>query len=212
QGIYTIDQMGCDVIALLDHLGIQQAHVLGHSMGGRIALWLALSFPGRVKSLIMAASGSGAAARSDDGVLGGMPFSAVKNLIGKTFEKHNRHSLIESENYFTHDFRDRHPDRVQTMYEVITEQHAQWPEFLRQTQARFHWEATHRLGEVRVPTLIVVGDRDTAGMNHYEQAKVLRDRIPGAEYREMKGVSHGFFWQAPEETNEILGDWVARHS
>src|SRR5262249_3511317 len=57
QGVYTIEQMACDVIALLDHLDVPAAHLLGHSMGGRIALEAALDWPGRVKSLIMAASG-----------------------------------------------------------------------------------------------------------------------------------------------------------
>ena len=59
QQVYTINQMANDVIALLDQLKIPSAHLLGHSMGGRIALEAALNFPGRVKSLIMAASGSG---------------------------------------------------------------------------------------------------------------------------------------------------------
>src|SRR5919202_6785265 len=57
--VYTIEQMAGDVIALLDHLEVPAAHVLGHSMGGRIALTMALDHPGRVKSLICAATGSG---------------------------------------------------------------------------------------------------------------------------------------------------------
>src|SRR6266508_822133 len=51
QQVYTINQMANDVVALLDHLKISSAHVLGHSMGGRIGLEIALNFPGRVKSL-----------------------------------------------------------------------------------------------------------------------------------------------------------------
>src|SRR5207247_6326326 len=37
KGIYTIEQQACDVACLLEHLGVEQAHVLGHSMGGRVA-------------------------------------------------------------------------------------------------------------------------------------------------------------------------------
>src|SRR5262245_23168184 len=58
RGIYTIGLMGNDVVALLEHLGVVQAHVIGHSMGGRIGLSTALNFPGKVKSLIIAAGGS----------------------------------------------------------------------------------------------------------------------------------------------------------
>jgi pimeloyl-ACP methyl ester carboxylesterase len=59
KGVYTIDLMGNDVVVLLEHLGVTQAHVIGHSMGGRIGLSIALNFPGKVKSLIIAAGGSG---------------------------------------------------------------------------------------------------------------------------------------------------------
>jgi pimeloyl-ACP methyl ester carboxylesterase len=41
---------------------------------------------------------------------------------------------------------------------------------------------------------------------------VLVERIPGAQMKILKGQSHGFFWQAPEETNQIISDWVSTHS
>jgi pimeloyl-ACP methyl ester carboxylesterase len=59
QRVYAIDAMGNDVIALFENLGIAQAHVIGHSMGGRIGLSIAVNFPGKIKSLIIA-GGSGA--------------------------------------------------------------------------------------------------------------------------------------------------------
>ena len=60
--VHTIDHMAADSVTLLNHLGVPAAHVLGHSMGGRIGLAMALDFPGRVKSLIMARrQGSGVA-------------------------------------------------------------------------------------------------------------------------------------------------------
>lgn len=48
------DSLAQDVVNLLDHLNIEQAFVLGHSMGGKIAIQLALTFPDRVKKLIVA--------------------------------------------------------------------------------------------------------------------------------------------------------------
>ena len=87
QQVYTINQMANDVVALLDHLEIGAAHVLGHSMGGRIGLEMALNFPGRVKSLIMAASGSGQAARPGPDCIPGLPHWLVIRLVEKGFEK-----------------------------------------------------------------------------------------------------------------------------
>jgi len=46
--------MAADVIAYLDSQGVQQANILGHSMGGKVAMQLALSYPDRVRSVIVA--------------------------------------------------------------------------------------------------------------------------------------------------------------
>lgn len=46
--------MAADLVALLDRLGIERAHLVGHSMGGKAAMWLALSQPERVGSLVVA--------------------------------------------------------------------------------------------------------------------------------------------------------------
>lgn len=53
RGRYSVDQMAGDTIALMDHLGIERAHLLGISMGGRIALSLALGHPERVDRLVL---------------------------------------------------------------------------------------------------------------------------------------------------------------
>jgi 3-oxoadipate enol-lactonase len=55
---YSIEMMADDTAAVLDALGIDQAHVLGTSMGGRIALALALQHPEHVKSLILVSTGA----------------------------------------------------------------------------------------------------------------------------------------------------------
>jgi pimeloyl-ACP methyl ester carboxylesterase len=62
-----------------------------------------------------------------------------------------------------------------------------------------------------VPTLVAFGDNDDVGSNHVKQAVALSERIPGAERLVIKGQSHGFFWQAPDETNAWILDWVQRH-
>jgi pimeloyl-ACP methyl ester carboxylesterase len=56
---YTLVDMTGDVVALLDHLGVQRAHVVGASMGGMIAQILAATEPDRVASLAVVMSGTG---------------------------------------------------------------------------------------------------------------------------------------------------------
>jgi pimeloyl-ACP methyl ester carboxylesterase len=203
--------MGNDVVALLEHLGVVQAHVIGHSMGGRIGLSIALNFPGKVKSLIIAAGGSGPASREGPEAVPGLPFRIAFELMKMSFEGYVKHEICDSDTYFTPSFRKEHPDKVRAFHEMVWSQHAKLEEYLRLVIARSNWEATHRLGDVIVPTLVVVGDSDVVGANHVQQAAVLADRIPKAESRVLKGQSHGFFWQAPEETNAWIAEWVKRH-
>ncbi|HSD81125.1 MAG TPA: alpha/beta fold hydrolase [Solirubrobacteraceae bacterium] len=57
---YTLDDMAADGVGLLDHLGIERAHVVGASMGGMIAQTLAARHPGRTLSLVSIMSNTGA--------------------------------------------------------------------------------------------------------------------------------------------------------
>ena len=106
QSVYTIEQMALDIVALMDHLKLPSAHFIGHSMGGRIALSLAENFPGRVKSLIMAASGSGPAARPGSDCITGLPHRLVLDMVEMGFEKYIHHETVESDTFFTKDYRD----------------------------------------------------------------------------------------------------------
>ena len=57
-GPYTAAEMADDALALLDRLGIEEVFVAGHSLGGMVALQMALAAPGRVRSLALAATGA----------------------------------------------------------------------------------------------------------------------------------------------------------
>jgi pimeloyl-ACP methyl ester carboxylesterase len=212
QEVYTIDQMANDVVALLDHLGIRSAHILGHSMGGRIGLSMTLNFPGRVKSLILAASGSGAAARPGADCIPGLPHRTVVELVEMGFEKAVRHEICGSDTFFTKSYRDRYPEKVEEFFKLAWPTHAKLSEYVHLIIARHNWEGTHRLGDVKVPTLVVIGDGDAGRSNHLAQAEVLVKRIPGAELKILKGQSHGFFWQAPDETNDLIRSWIKKQS
>jgi pimeloyl-ACP methyl ester carboxylesterase len=196
QSVYTIELMGLDVVALMDHLRLPAAHLIGHSMGGRIALSVAENFPGRVKGLIMAASGSGPAARPGADCISGLPHRLVLDMVEMGFENFIRHEIVDSDTFFTRDYRERHRAEVEAYL----------------CMARHNFEGTHRLRDVKAPTLVLIGEADSVGSNHIAQSKVLAERIPGAEMKILKGQSHGFFWQAAEETNAVILDWVTRHS
>jgi pimeloyl-ACP methyl ester carboxylesterase len=58
--VYSLDDMASDTVGLMDHLGIDSAHVVGRSMGGMIAQLVALGYPDRTRSLVSMASTTGA--------------------------------------------------------------------------------------------------------------------------------------------------------
>jgi 3-oxoadipate enol-lactonase len=58
RGRVTIDRLGEDVIALLDHVGVERAVICGCSLGGVIALWLAVNHPDRVDGVVLANTGA----------------------------------------------------------------------------------------------------------------------------------------------------------
>ena len=180
-------------------------------MGGRIGMALALAFPSRVRSLILAAAGSGPAARSGEECVPGLPFRVVNEMVEFGFEGYVRNEVFDTTTYFTKDYLKQHPDKVAAFWDMVWEHHARWHPFLRLVMARHAYEATHRLGQISVPTLVVIGDNDDVGSNHVHQAEAMTARIPGADRLVLKGQSHGFFWQAPEETNAWILDWVMRH-
>jgi len=57
-GPYKLEQLGQDVVAMLDDLGCERAHVCGVSLGGMVALWLAIHAPHRVNRIIAANTGA----------------------------------------------------------------------------------------------------------------------------------------------------------
>ena len=75
---YDLDAMAGDTLALMDHLGLGSAHIIGASMGGMIAQVMAARYPSRVRSLglIMSNSGAPGAARPDWRLLAGVLLQA----------------------------------------------------------------------------------------------------------------------------------------
>jgi pimeloyl-ACP methyl ester carboxylesterase len=58
----------------------------------------------------------------------------------------------------------------------------------------------------------MIGNHDRARSNHLVQAEALTQRIPNAQLKILDGQSHGFFWQAPDETNQVILNWVKAHT
>ena len=195
-----------DAVGLMDALGIPAAHVLGHSMGGRVAQWIALERPERVRSLILAATGPGQF-RDDRPVTRGIPLHTAKGLIEQGYERYLREHIAAT--FFTPEFVASHPERVERLFRLFWEHRPDLEGYLRHVIARQEHQTADRIAELAMPSLVLVGDRDTQVMgtgSHWEQSAYLMEHLPHATMRVVEDTAHGYFWQMPERTAEIVLD------
>lgn len=208
---YSTRLFAADALAVLDDLGLPATHVVGHSMGGRVAQWMALDRPDRIRTLVLAATGPGQF-RDDRPVTRGIPVHTVKGLVELGYEGYMRQHIADT--FFTPEFVRSDPDRVAWLVRAFWEHRPELEEYLRHIVARQEHQTAERLAELTMPTLVVVGDRDThvAGTGaHDEQSAFLMSRVPSAELRIVTGAAHGYFWQLPERSARIVLDWTAAH-
>ena len=200
-----------DLSGLMDALALPPAHVLGHSMGGRVAQWLALDRPDRVRSLIFAATGPGQF-RDDRPVTRGIPIHTAKGLIELGYERYIRDHIATT--FFTPEFAAARPDRVARLVDLFWAHRPDLEGYLRHVIARQEHQTADRISEIAIPSLVLIGDRDTQAMGtgvHTEQSDFLVARLPNVTKRVIEGAAHGYFWQMPERTVEILLEWTATH-
>ena len=205
---YSTALLAEDALALLHAIGAAPAHVLGFSMGGRAAQIMALESPQSVRSLILAASDAG----SPHGG-GGVPFELAVQLAEFGYRDHWP-SHLNGEFPLSPGFRAQHPEKVQALMDCILANCAPPKLYLRHVVARGSHYTGDRLGEISVPTLVLVGaeDRRERGSgDHVEAGQKLAAQITNAEFATVAGARHLFLWEAPELGNRAILDFIQRH-
>jgi pimeloyl-ACP methyl ester carboxylesterase len=205
---YSTRMFAEDAVGLLQGLGIPQAHVLGHSMGGRVVQWLALDHPEQVRSLVIAA-GSPGEIDPHNPVMRGIPLNDAVELAEKGYEGFIG-SIFASTFFFTPEFCRDHPDVIQTLTEAFWANRPPLKLYLRHTIARQQHQTAERLHEIRVPTLVIVGSADTVTGNLLV-GQYLAEHIPEAEFKTVAGSAHMLFWQKPAETCNAIVEFLRRH-
>lgn len=197
-GDYSTRLFAADAIGLIDELGLGPAHVLGHSMGGRVAQWVAIDAPDRVRSLVLAASGPGEY-RADHTPQFGIPLANAIALIEKGYERTIADQIRRT--FFTPDFAASSPATVDALIGAFWENRPSLRDYLKHVIARQGHDTVARLAEIDIPCLVIVGDRDThlgGTGSHLDQSRYLAEHLPRAELQIAEGVAHGLFWQNPD--------------
>lgn len=179
-----------DTLALLDALGVDRAHVYGQSFGGMVAQELALTAPERVRTSILACTHAG-------------PAHAVRARDAKVPKGEPWRAM------YAPGFPDEHPEHVAEDLRVGAAQPRHPVGGRRQWEAMQGFDSYDRLPDLSVPTLVLHGTEDLA--IPVENARVLAERIPGAELALLEGAGHLYHSERPEEADAIVLDFVGRH-
>ena len=200
---YTTEIFAKDTIALMDYLKVEDAIVVGHSMGGRVAQVLALDYPNRVKKLVLASTGSHYPKTK------GLPLKICKEMIEWGYEKYERdHSILVG---FTDEFVKKHPDSVERYLKVRMQNLCPVEFYLRHLLARQSHDTSGRLKDIRQPTLILVGDDDrnmTSEINHRMSSDILARGIPNSKRVILPNERHSYFFANPDAAHKIIRDFI----
>jgi pimeloyl-ACP methyl ester carboxylesterase len=201
---YTTGLMADDAAGLLDALGVEQAHVLGVSMGGMIAQELALNHPHRVRSLQLHCT----YARSDAYTLALMDvWRAVR--AKSTPEEWLRTVALWLFSPVT--FAER-PEFVEMVIQtgLANPYPFSMTGFIRQGEAVRGHDALDRLGRLACPTLVSVAEHDILVPPRFSRA--IAAAVPQAELRIIADSAHAYFWERADAFNAMCLDFLARNA
>ena len=193
---YTIETFADDVLEVCQVLDVQRAVLVGLSMGGAIAQHFALTHPERVRALVLVDTtphGLGEDVNVDN-VLKAIDELGVvvasQNVIDRSFGSTTSAQLLE----------------------FAKAEVAQTPAFVaRQAIASLNaTDSRARLGEIRVPTLILVGNEDI--ITPPSESEVLAKGIPDSRLEVIADAGHFPMLEQPRAFNRLLADFLAQQT
>jgi aminoacrylate hydrolase len=177
---YSVEQMAGDVLRLMDALGIESAHLVGHSTGGAIGQVIAQDHPERLRSLVLSATWAG-----PDPYFRRLFESRRETLVTAGVESYLRASVLML----------APPWWVRANDALLAEQHRQAAAaspplevLTSRIDAIVRFDRRARLGEIRTPTLVVVAADDAITPRFF--ADELAERIAGAKLSVLEAGGH----------------------
>ena len=183
-GPYTIEQLGHDLLFLLDHLGIGRVNFCGLSLGGMLGMWVGIHAPQRVHRLVLANTGAHILTPEIwDQRIATVQESGMAPLATASLER-----------WFTPSYRSEHPADMETIRNMIA---ATDPAgymaccgVLRNTDLRAD------MGAIAVPVLVITGTHDPA--TPPSNGRALHAAVLNSKYVELD-ASHLSAWERADE-------------
>jgi 3-oxoadipate enol-lactonase len=191
----SMDQYADDVIGVLDHLQIDRAVVGGISLGGYVALSLALRYPERVSGLLLANTRAGA----DNPEWGSFREALVRDI-----EERGARAVVE--NYGDKPFRRDCPEETKSyVREIILRQNAKGLASGTRGMAQ-RPDRMPQLGDIRVPTLIISGTEDNYIPS--SEAQAMHRAIAGSRFLDIPYAGHLSNIDSADAFNAALAEFL----
>ena len=199
---YTVERLAADVVGLLDALGIDKAHVVGHSTGGAIAQILAIEHPERLASVVISASWTKADAYFR------RLFALRKELLsrlGPAVYLQAATLLLYAPHWIAQNNEKLRQWEAQSLATFSP------PEIvISRIDAILAFDRTGELARIATPALIV-GAQDDIVTPHYFAEELAR-LIPGAEVKIFPQGGHCFTQVMPREFNQAALRFLKAHT
>lgn len=202
-----------DLYALLSLLGIEQAVLVGCSIGGEISLDYTLSYPNRVRGLVMVCS-MPRGLPWDDAVQAAYPDPPQAGAIEAAFKAGDLEQASELEVQLFVDGASRRPDQVdpavrrlvQDMNLIALQNEAATRDAQNSYQ---HEDAAEHLATITAPVLVVTGALDEPVTTDYAAGYMLA-HLPNAQQAVIEDTAHVPSLERPDVFNRVLADWLAK--
>ncbi len=209
---YSVEAWADDVVRLIEHLGAPRAHLVGSSLGACVAMQAALDAPPRVASLTLVA-GFAELDRAlemnfrmrlrmldDSGLSDALAMHISMWTLGRSFLDTDE-GRAAMERLFASVKRNS-VERYKTFINTILRFGRCDPDQAGQPKL------TARLGDIRVPTRVIVGEQDI--LTPVSLSKRMADRIKGAEFCVVPECGHITFTEKPRETAALIEEFLRR--
>jgi pimeloyl-ACP methyl ester carboxylesterase len=201
---FTISDMAGDLEAVLTELNIREAHIVGASMGGMIALQHALEYD-RVKTLtLLGSTPGGSAAVAPTARVQALAATSASHCLDRA-ELRQRTRVAMSDEFIA-----SHPDLVERILDWRQKSDATPRGRFLQAVAATAFDVGEQLTDIHVPVHVLHGTEDT--ILPAENGRILAERLPNAEYTPIEGGSHFFFIEQSEKVNETLVEFFDEHA
>ena len=199
-GPYAVSQLAADAAAVLDAAGIGAAHILGVSLGGYIAQELALTYPERLRKLVLASTAPGGP-RSVP-----MPAAGLE-AFGRfpTMQREAGLRLMVENSLGQYGVREQ-PELVEEIYAYRLERGPTLAGWQAQAYAGATFDAYDRVPGITAETLVLQGGADN--VVDPRNADLLVELIPNARLELIPDRGHLLVWQEAERLAPIVKEFI----